>query len=273
MAWFPLSRVVSFYDATLDTGRIADTAQNGLQVSGSKEIEKIGFAVDASMSTFRAAAEQGCNLVVVHHGLFWSRPVRMVGTMYQRIRFLIDNNIALYASHLPLDAHPVYGNNARLAKLLGLRQLKPFGDYNGTPIGYVGSLQGVQKQQKMEKQQKTEQAGKRTAIRELAAVINRKINTRCRVYDFGLSHAERVAVVTGRPGSAIIEQAAEQEIDCLIVGEIVHENFHLLKDCGLTLIEAGHYRSETLGVRALMGLTQKRFKGLETVFIDNPTGI
>ncbi|MDR3192369.1 MAG: Nif3-like dinuclear metal center hexameric protein, partial [Treponema sp.] len=124
----------------LDGFSAVDSSLNGIQVDNDGEIHKIAFAVDASLETFKRAAGAGAGLLFVHHGLFWGSPLRISGTHRERIKFLLEHNLALYAVHLPLDQHPSLGNNAALAELLGIESLEPFGLYHDRKIGYKGML-------------------------------------------------------------------------------------------------------------------------------------
>ena len=125
-----------------------DASQNGVQVENTADITCIAFAVDACMETFKRAKEAGAQMLFVHHGLFWGHEQTLTGTHYQRIKFLIENNIALYAAHLPLDIHPIIGNNVALARAAGLIDLKPFGEYHGNTIGrtLVAIMENYQKE-------------------------------------------------------------------------------------------------------------------------------
>src|ERR1041385_156609 len=142
MAASSLSKIVEYADRILKIAEFTDYpgALNGLQVQNSGRVIRIAAAVDASLTTIRRAIEQGANLLVVHHGLFWSSSHPWTGRRYELIRTLIENDVAVYSSHLPLDAHSSLGNNALLARAIGLRELKPFFFEKGRHLGVRGDL-------------------------------------------------------------------------------------------------------------------------------------
>ncbi|MEW6681171.1 MAG: Nif3-like dinuclear metal center hexameric protein, partial [bacterium] len=127
-------------DDELKIKDISDSSLNGLQVEGREEIERIGFAVDASIDVFNRANDEGCGFMVVHHGLFWGKIEPITGIFYKRLKALIENEISLYAAHLPLDLHPRFGNNVSLINLFSTSHIEPFGKYQGSDIGFLGRL-------------------------------------------------------------------------------------------------------------------------------------
>ena len=130
--------ITEFLNEELKIYDIEDSSCNGLQVENTDEIKKIGFAVDACLESFEKAAQAGCQMLIVHHGMIWDGIKYIKGDTYNKVKFLIENNLALYASHLPLDRHETYGNNGVLAILLGLNNIKPFGYHNGKTLGFIG---------------------------------------------------------------------------------------------------------------------------------------
>ena len=252
------SELVGFLDAQFaELMKNTDASNNGLQVLGKEEVSKVAFAVDACQTTFRKAAEQGADFVFAHHGISWGGGIRFVtGYNADRIGLLMRKEISLYAMHLPLDGHPVLGNNAVLADLLGI----PAGDRegfcfcNGLTIGCGGALP-----QEM------------TAA-ELAAFLDRELDTQCRVFDFAAKKIRRIAIVSGG-GAFALDEAAAKGYDCLLTGEMGHANFHYAEEQGLAVIAAGHYATETTGPRAVMKAVQERFPQLACFFVDNPTGL
>ena len=130
-----LLAITRFLNKPLNIRNIPDNSKNGMQARGTKEVKKIGFAVDACMEVFNKAKEQDCDLIIVHHGILWKKSNVPKAQLEKRISFLKKHGISLYAAHLPLDLHPEYGNNIRLARLLGLKGLKGFGDYHKVMIG------------------------------------------------------------------------------------------------------------------------------------------
>jgi len=247
-----LKEFVSFLDDYLSVDEWSDASRNGLQVEGKKEIEKVAFAVDACMESFRKSKDVGADALVVHHGLVWGGIEHVTGIIANRLRFLLENEISLYAAHLPLDAHPEIGNNARLLELVGVRAEEPFGFYHGKAIGYAGRLSSE------------------VGLEELAKDLEKKLQTEVRVLDFGRARVKRVGAVSGKGGFAIGE-AAEKGIDTVITGEAEHSAYHMAKELGINVVFAGHYATETLGVKDLMSVVEKL--EIETVFIDVPTGL
>jgi dinuclear metal center YbgI/SA1388 family protein len=232
----------------------ADPSLNGLQVDNDGgELEKIAFAVDAGLETFKRAAEAGAGLLFVHHGLFWGSPLRLQGGHRQRIQFLLDHNIALYAVHLPLDQHPQVGNNAALAELLGITDPLPFGLYHGRKIGYKGIL------------------AQPLSIDEAVKRISFMNRLPLGVYPFGPGESRTAAVVSGGASEEALE-AIEEGIDLYVTGEVSHSVYHAVLEGGLNMIAGGHYSTEVWGVRRVMERCAAELH-IETEFIDVPTGL
>ena len=246
--------IVAFLNKYLNIDVYPDKSRNGLQVEGKKEVEKIAFAVDACMDTFVKAKALGADMLIVHHGLIWGGIEYVRGLVQKRLKFLLENELNLYAAHLPLDLHPEVGNNAQLLKLLGLEPKEPFGSYNGLSIGYISEFDEPK------------------PLPLIAQILVEKLKTDyVKAYEFGVEEIKRVGVVSGRGGFAIPE-AIEKGVDLFITGEFLHDDYHTAKEGRLSVIAAGHYASETLGVKALMHVLREKF-GVKTVFIDNPTGL
>jgi len=243
------TQIAEFLDRELDINSFEDKSCNGLQVENCREIEKIGFAVDASLETFQQAVEAGCNMLIVHHGLFWSfGKTYLTSGNYQKIKFLMNNNVAVYAAHLPLDAHAKYGNNIQLANLLGLKNIQPFGEYNGKKIGFKGETN--------------------TTLKEVKSLLE-KNKMQTLNLPFGPSKIKNIGIVSG--GSAReVSQGIAQKIDLYITGEPVHHVYHQAKEENINVIFAGHYETEVWGVKALMPLLKDKFK-VKVEFIDVPT--
>ncbi len=235
----------------------ADPSKNGIQVQNidpSKDsITKIAFAVDACLETIEKTVESKAQMLVVHHGIFWGHEQTIIGNHYDRIKKLIDNNIALYACHIPLDANEEVGNNYGLAKRLGLNNLESFGCWNNMHIGVKGAFEKPLQKEEVEKKL---QEG------------NQKIE---KSLFFGSEKIQTVAIVSGGAEDLMVE-AAEQNIDLFITGELSHESYHTAKEKGINVIAGGHYNTETIGVSLLAQRLQEK-KGIETVFIDVPTGL
>ena len=246
--------IVNFLDEYLNVLAFPDKSRNGLQVEGKEEVEKIAFAVDACMDTFIKARAFGADMLIVHHGLIWGGIEYVRGLVQKRLKFLLENELNLYAAHLPLDLHPEVGNNAQLLKLLGLEAKEPFGSYNGLSIGYISEFDEPK------------------PLPLIAQILVEKLKTDyVKAYEFGVEEIRRVGVVSGRGGFAIPE-AIEKGVNLFITGEFLHDDYHTAKEGRLSVIAAGHYASETLGVKALMPILREKF-GVKTVFIDNPTGL
>jgi dinuclear metal center YbgI/SA1388 family protein len=244
--------IVAWLDEYLAIADWSDKALNGLQVEGRDEVAKVALAVDAAVATFELAARARADLVIVHHGLFWGVPAPIVGPLKARIERLLEARISLYAVHLPLDAHAGVGNNAVLARLLELEDREPFGQYEGRAIGFRGRLvEPVE-----------------PAI--LAARVEALLGVAPDLLAFGDGPIERVAIVSG-DASELIAEAASSGIDAFVTGETSHVAWHAAREHRLHVLFAGHYATETLGVRALGDRLAAEF-GVDTVFLDIPTG-
>lgn len=247
-----LDAIVKWLDDQLAVQSIADVSLNGLQVASDGPIKKIGVAVDAAAETFQAAIDAHVDLLIVHHGLFWGQSERLIGSHYRRIKQLMDHQLALYAAHLPLDLHPKWGNNIIMAKKLDLKAIESFGEYHGIKIGYGGSCE------------------KALELTELAKRLEKITSHPVKTLSFGKAKAKRMAIISGGGGS-LFKQAADQGYDTYITGEFLHQDVQSAKECGLNIMVAGHYASETLGVQALGQALSTRFS-LPTQFLDCPTG-
>ena len=248
------SELVSYLDDYLRIAAIQDDSQNGLQVEGPQEVTRVAFAVDACLATFEQAVAAGAQMLVVHHGLFWANPVRLVGPLYRRVRTLIEGSCGLYAVHLPLDIHPEMGNNAELARLLGLKETRAFGEYHGSEIGIGGKL--------------SPPIPLDTLVERLTGATG---ESPVRVLAHGPAKASRVGCVSG--GAAfLMDQVAGAGFDTFVTGETSHTFFHQAAELHLNVIYGGHYGTETLGVKALARHLEEKLD-LATVFLDVPTGM
>ena len=248
-----LYEIVEFLDDLLKVEEWQDKSNNGLQVEGKEEVKKVAFAVDACMEVFEKAKEIGADMIVVHHGLIWGGIDYVKGLINRRLEFLLKNGISLYAVHLPLDAHPSVGNNAQILKAMGLEPIESFGVYQGKEIGYIG----VYDESK--------------PLDDVLDLIREKVNQTLVVLDFGSEDVKRVGVVSGRGGFALVE-AVERNVDLFITGEQDHSVYHLAKECGVNVVFAGHYATETFGVKALIRVVGGEFD-IDVEFIDIPTGL
>jgi len=248
-----LATVTAYCDKTLRTAAVGDYdgAVNGLQVANRGEVSRIAATVDASLPTIKLAIAAGADLLIVHHGLFWSNRQPWTGKNYELLQLLIENNLAIYSSHLPLDVHPRLGNNAQLCALLGLKKLKPFFPSHGQDIGF----QSVAKLSRTDLVQKFEKA----------------IGNRAKLISAGPEICRRIGVVTGGAGSEL-KIAVDAGVDTFITGEGPHWTYALAEELGVNLLYGGHYATETFGVKALASDLSRKFK-LPWAFLDHPTGL
>lgn len=228
-----------------------DGAVNGLQVENRGTVTRIGASVDASLATIQMAAAAKADLLVVHHGLFWGATHPWTEKRYQLLRALLDNNIAVYSSHLPLDAHPNLGNNALLCGALGLKNLKPFFFDHQQHLGF---------------QSRTKVS--RTA---LTSALRAATGVEPRVIPGGPEICRKIGVVTGGAGSDL-KKAAKERVDTFITGEGPHWTFAMAEELGINVLYGGHYATETFGVKALAEELGRKFR-LPFVFLDHPTGL
>ena len=228
-----------------------DRALNGLQVESDGPVRQVAVAVDACLATITAAAEMSADLMIVHHGLFWDGLTPIVGRHGRRVRTLLESGLALYSVHLPLDLHPYVGNNAVLARKIGLSDVVPFGEYEGQLIGSAGHV---------------------TIGRdELIGRIRATLGIAPHVIAHGPEQVERVGVLTGN-GGRFIRDAHALGLDTLLTGEGGHDTYFDAEEWGMNLIYAGHYATETVGVKALGEHLHEEF-GVPWQFIDHPTGL
>jgi len=246
------SELAQFLDELLKIKEIEDDSQNGLQVENSGNVKKVALAVDASIASFIKTKKEGCDFLLVHHGLFWNKPFTVTGQFYQRIQSLINADIALYAAHLPLDLHPELGNNAQVQQILNWPVTGDFGDYHGTIIG------------------KEVQFDHLKTIDELINEMTNSLNCQIQTWRFGPEKIKRIAYVSGG-GISLLQEAIDKHMDAFITGEPKHDSYWMAKEAGMNVIFAGHYATETLGVKAVGKVLEDKFN-LETVFIDLPTG-
>ena len=248
-----LAAIIKHCDQLLCTKAIGDYdgAANGLQVENRGTVSRIAATVDASLATVKLAIAVKADLMIVHHGLFWSVRQPWTGKNHELLRLLIENNVAIYSSHLPLDKHPKLGNNAQLCAALGFKNLRPFFTSHGRPIGF---------------QTRTE-----ISRAELALQLARATGAKPRMIPGGKNICERIGVVTGGAGGEL-KLAAAEGVDTFITGEGPHWTFALAEELGLNVFYGGHYATETFGVKALASHLSKKFK-LPWTFIDHSTGL
>lgn len=248
-----LRAIVDFCDRYLRTREVADWpgAWNGLQVENSGGVAKIGAAVDACEAVIARAVDQGIGLLLVHHGLFWGGVQPLVGAPFRKMKTALDHDLAIYSAHLPLDLHPVVGNNVLLAKALGLKNGEPFFVEKGAAIGlkFRASL----------------------PLGELARRLEKALGGAPHLCPGGPSKTACIGVVTGGAGAEVARAAAEG-VDTFITGEGPHHSFTAAEELGVNLFYGGHYATETFGVKALAAHLSRRFR-VPWEFIDHPTGL
>lgn len=232
------------------------TANNGLQVDAGNPVTKIGIAVDACLEAFEMAKTNGCQMVIAHHGMFWSghdNDPRAIDIHGKRLAYLFANNISLWSCHLPLDRHQKLGNNIILCNIIGLSDIAPFGQYHGQDIGYMGKCPT-------------------TDIETIAQSLEDNL-PECNAFawQFGKSTIETVGIVSGG-GDFAIPQACRQGLDLIITGEMNHQYYHIAKEYGINVISAGHWSTETVGIRAVGQALYAQY-GLESQFLSIPTGL
>ena len=232
---------------------VEDSACNGLQVGRyDVDVRKIAFAVDAGLEVFKKVANENAQLLFVHHGLFWANTPPIIESMYERINYLIEQKLSLYAVHLPLDRHHETGHNMIMAKKLELKHIEPFGLYNGIKIGCKGHF---------------------SRPVDIDYVIDRLNLNRSsiRVLTFKQEPISKVAIVSGGAAKEVYE-AIDEDIDLYITGEADHSVYHACQEAGITVLFAGHYATETFGIKALCEKVRTTLN-IETLFIDCPTGL
>ena len=230
-----------------------DYCPNGLQVEGKSNIKKIVTAVSASIELFNRALKEKADAIIVHHGIIWNyeRPVYK-GSYRERVKILLDNNINLFAFHLPLDAHLTVGNNAQLAKLLGLKTCKPFGDHKGQIIGIKGKIANTTKEK---------------FFKNVESIVKRKLL----VFPYGPKNISNVGIVSGGAQKEF-SQAISENLDVYITGEVSEHIKYLSQEEKVHFISAGHYATEQFGVKALGNHLKNKFK-LDVEFIDIPNPV
>jgi dinuclear metal center YbgI/SA1388 family protein len=248
-----LADLTTYLDAYLRVAEVQDSpkALNGLQVDNSGEVNRLAVAVDACQVTIDQAVELGADLLLVHHGLFWGGLEPLTGRHGRRVRRLVENDVALYAAHIPLDLHPEVGNNAVLAGQLGLAGVEWFGDYLGQQLGVAGGVDCS----RADFVQRTRDA----------------LGVEPHVIPAGPDRVRRVGVLTGGGGD-MIQQAVSAGLDTYLTGEGKHHTHFDAEEWHINVLYAGHYATETVGVRALAAHLEEKH-GLPWHFIDHPTGL
>lgn len=245
-------KIADYINEFLDVDKFKDIALNGLVVQNTRGVSRIGVTVDISIESINEAVRNNCDAILVHHGFFWGSPLAITSSHYERVKMLIENDIALLAYHLPLDANMEVGNNGVMTKRLGLIDVLPFGGYKGQLIGYKGIL---------EKPLTNSEVIHKLGFPEKDVLS----------LDFGKTANETVAIVSGGAAHNFYD-AVEDKIDLFITGDRDHTVYHLAKEVSQNIIFAGHYNTEIFGVKALAEHIEKVF-GIGWIFMDIPTGL
>lgn len=241
-----LNELRDYIGSELSVARFRDYCPNGVQVEGRQEVRRIATGVTASQAVLRAAIKWGADAILVHHGYFWrSEDAVITGIKKQRIALLLKHDVSLLAYHLPLDAHPQWGNNAQLAARLGWRETGRFGDQD---IACVGDLPQAQ------------------TVGELARQIGRSLHSAPQVIGEEAARVSRLAWCSGA-AQGYFEQAIAQGVDAFLTGEISESNVHMARESGVAFIAAGHHATERYGIQAL-GEHLAGYFALEHRFFD-----
>lgn len=249
-----LDDLLAHLDALLDPARFADYGPNGLQVPGAGQVEHVVTGVSAGLELFERAAALGADLVLVHHGLFWGASSGAIGrALHRRLKVLFDHDMALAAYHLPLDAHPAVGNNALLAAGLGATSTEPFAEHRGAPIGVAARFDPP------------------LGRDELVARVRELTRRDPLVFPAGPDPVRSLGIVSGSAADDV-EQAIAHGLDAFLTGEPAERVMTIAQEGGVTFLAAGHYATETFGVRALGELLAERF-GVRHTFVDVPNPV
>ena len=251
----PIAELIAALDELLAPADFSDYSPNGLQVTGSRDVATVATGVSAHAELFERAVEVGAELVVVHHGLFWEGDARTVDErLKRRLKLLFDNDVALAAYHLPLDAHPEVGNNALIAAALGCTDQEPFGSHRGRHLGVQGRF-----------------ADGGIGAAELLERLRQLTGREPLFFDAGRAQVRTVGIVSGA-AAGHFEEAIAAGLDAFITGEPAERVMAQAYEAGVHFIAAGHYATETFGVRRLGEILEQRF-GVRHVFLDVPNPI
>lgn len=245
--------LTQFLDEYLKIPEIKDYGPQGLQIEGRTEIHKIIGAVDAHLPVVEMALARGADMLLVHHGIFWGGPQKIAGGYGRLVRTYIQADLNLYAAHLALDAHPEVGNNAQLARRLGLEVTSWWGKVNGVPLAALA------------------ESPEPISFDELVARYREAVGDVKLVLAHGPTQIRRVGILSGF-GAREIEEAASLGCDAFVTGETSHAQYYDALNNGMNVLYGGHYTSETVGVQALGQLLNEKF-GVAFEFVDLPTGL
>jgi dinuclear metal center YbgI/SA1388 family protein len=248
-----LREIVAFVDAELRITEIPDYsgAVNGLQLANGGTVTKVAAAVDASLPVVEAAVAAGADLLVVHHGMFWQGTQPLTGAFYRKIKSAMDGGLSIYSAHLPLDVHPELGNNTLMMRALGFEPGGAFFDWKGTRLGLTADVE--------------------ISRDDLRDRISSAVGVSAHLCPGGPEIVRRIGLVTGGAGSEVA-LCAREGIDTFITGEGPHWSYPLAEELQINLFYAGHYATETFGVKALAARLGRDF-AIDWEFIDHPTGL
>ncbi len=251
-----LPEILQDLDALLNPGAFEDYCPNGLQVPGATVVSKVATGVSAHLQLFERAREEQAELILTHHGLFWgSGPAAPIDTqMKRRLKLLFDADMSLASYHLPLDAHPEIGNNALLASALGAESTTPFAFHKGRAIGTLARF-----------------AGEGLPMEELLRRVKRVTERNPLAFENGLARIETLGIVTGA-GADYLAEAASAGAQAFLTGEPAERVMAQARELQMSFIAAGHYATETLGIRRLGEHVAERF-GVRHVYVDVPNPV
>ncbi len=247
------TELADYLNSYLDCQAFSDLGPNGLQVEGKARIARVVTAVSAGVELFEKAIEKKADAILVHHGIIWDfeRPVYR-GGYKKRVKLLLENDLNLFACHLPLDAHPQVGNNAVMARLLGVSDLEPFGEYHGKFVGYKGKLAAQ-------------------PVQELIALMQKEINPDLLHFAYGPQEIRTIGIISGG-AQKNVNQAVAEGLDLFLTGEVSEHILNYVKEEGIHFVAAGHYATERFGVLALGSHLAERFD-IEVEFVDIPNPV
>ncbi|HAE39158.1 MAG TPA: Nif3-like dinuclear metal center hexameric protein [Candidatus Riflebacteria bacterium] len=251
------NEIVTYLNEVFAEVSFPDYSYNGLQFEGSEQVSKIAAGVDATNEFFAESIKQGADFALVHHGLFWKGAEwSRLDRINQRIvKTLMSGDLNLFAMHLPLDAHPKFGNNAILAGLLKAKVIAPFGGSRGNAVGMLARFAAP------------------ITLQELNQRIEKAIGPIATSLEFGKKKIQTIGILSGGGWSSVTDPLVYNgEVDAILTGEIVHQAVAACRDRQVHMISAGHYATEVFGARELGKHLAKKF-GLEFVFVDLPTGL
>lgn len=246
-----LQEIVAFCDHRTRRADVRDFegAHNGLQIENDGTVGKIGAAVDAGQLPFESAIAAGIDFLICHHGLFWSPPIPIAGVHYKKLKTALDGNLAVYGAHLPLDCHPEIGNNALLAKALGLKKIDSFLNYEGNDMATVTQ-------------------GPKGGRDELSQKLKILFPNTYQGIEYGSKDPKRIGILSGS-GQSAVPHLLKNGIDTLITGELRQHHFNMAQELGLNLYPCGHYATEIFGVKALAAEVAAEFQ-IPWLFIEQP---